>query len=71
LNGTSKLVPTDPGSASHGWIGFEPQFQEYAVIPGQDARKGARNEGRNLVFESEAALLLLAKEGAEALWADL
>ena len=40
------------------------------MIPGQAARKGARNEGRNLVLEIEAELLLLAKEGVEGLWAD-
>jgi len=40
------------------------------VIPWQAHRKGARNEGMNLVLESEAKLLLLAKEGVEALWAD-
>ena len=34
------------------------------------ARKDAKNEGRNLVLESEAELLLLAKEGGKALWAD-
>jgi len=65
---TSRWVPTDPGSVGHVWIGFEPQLQ--ADAPGQAARKNARNEGRNLVLESEAELLLLAKEGVEALWAD-
>ena len=49
---------------------FEPQLQENAVIPGLAAKKDARNEGRNLVLESEAELLLLAKGGVEALWAD-
>ena len=67
---TSRCVPTDPGSVGHVRIGFEPQLQQDAVIPGQAARKGARNEGRNLVLESEAELFLLAKEGVEALWAD-
>ena len=65
---TSRWVPTDPGSVGHVWIGFEPQLQ--ADAPGHAARKNARNEGRNLVLESEAELLLLAKEGVEALWAD-
>jgi len=65
---TFRWVPTDPGSVGHVWIGFEPQPQEDAVISGQAPRKGARNEGRNLVLESEAELLLLAKEGVEALW---
>ena len=65
---TSRWVPTDPGSVGHVWIGCEPQLQADAL--GQAARKNARNEGRNLVLESEAELLLLAKEGVEALWAD-
>ena len=64
---TSKWVPADPGSVRHGRIGFQTQLQQDAVIPGQDARKGARNEGRNMVLESEAELLLLAEEGVEAL----
>ena len=67
---TSRRVPTDPGYVGYVWIGFEPQLQEDAVITGQAPRKGARNEGRNLVLESEAELLLLAKEGVEALLAD-
>ena len=67
---TSRWVPTDPGSVGHVWIGFEPQLQENAVIPWQAARKGARNEGKNLVLESEAELLLLVKGGVEALWED-
>jgi len=67
---TSRWSPTDPGSVGHVWIGFEPQLRADASIPGQAARKNARNEGRNLVLESEAELLLLAKEGVEALWAD-
>ena len=54
FNRTSRWVPTDPGSVGHVWIDFEPQLQENAVIPGQAARKGARNEGRDLVLESEA-----------------
>jgi hypothetical protein len=67
---TSRWVPTDPGSVGHVWIGFEPQLQEDAVFPRQAARKGARNEGRNLVLGSEAEFLLLAKKGVEALCAD-
>ena len=43
---------------------FRAQLQ--ADAPGQAARKNARNEGRNLVLESEAELLLLAKEGVES-----
>jgi len=67
---TSRWVPTDPCSVGHVWIGFELQLQEDAVIPGQAARKGARNEGMNLVLESEAELLLLGREDVDALWAD-
>ena len=62
---TSRWGPTDPGSAGHVCIGFEPQLQEDAVIPGQAARKCAKNDARDLVLESEAKLLLLAKEGVE------
>ena len=64
---TARWSPTDPGSVGHVWIGFEPQLQADVVIDGQALRKGARNEGRNLVLQSEAELLLLAEEGVEAL----
>jgi hypothetical protein len=67
---TSRWVPTYPGYVGHVWIGFEPQLQADASIPGQAARKGSRNEGRNLVLESEPELLLLAREGVQELWAD-
>ena len=40
------------------------------AIPRQPARKGAGDEGRNLVLASEAELLPLAREALEALWED-
>ena len=55
LTKPSRWVPTDQGTMGHGWIGSEPQLQKDVVIPGQAARKGVRNEGRNLVLERQSS----------------